>query len=240
MPRVPLAVGLVCLAQAGVLGMGPAIAQTAPRPVVVELFTSQGCSSCPPADAVVAELAGTRHDLLPLTFHVTYWNTLGWQDPFSFAGATDRQRRYVALAVSPDVYTPAMVVDGRQDVVGSDRAGVAATLERAVRDLKTSAPVGLTRNGTALQITVGSGAGHGPVLLIGFDHQHQTPVGRGENSGRTLVEANIVRSLALAGAWTGQPFRSEVGLPAGQDYAVIVQGEDGRVLGAGRLSPAPP
>ena len=84
-------------------GSNLAVAQPVRRPVVVELFTSQGCSSCPPADALVADMARTRPDLLPLTFHVTYWNSLGWQDPFSFAAATERQRRYVSLAVSPDV-----------------------------------------------------------------------------------------------------------------------------------------
>ena len=82
-----------------------AAAQPATRPVVGELFTSEGCSSCPPADAKVAELARTRPDLLLLTFHVTYWNNLGWRDPYSFDAATQRQRRYVALGASPEVYS---------------------------------------------------------------------------------------------------------------------------------------
>ena len=120
-----LALGIGCLTSG-------ASAQPASRPVVVELFTSQGCSSCPPADTIVADLARSRSDLLPLTFHVTYWNNLGWQDPFSFPAATERQRRYVAASVSPDVYTPAMVVDGRHDVVGSDRAAVEAEFARAL------------------------------------------------------------------------------------------------------------
>ena len=123
----PLSVtdGLLCL-------VPPAGAQMAARrPVVVELFTSQGCSSCPPADALVADLAEHRPDLLALTFHVTYWNSLGWTDPFSLKEATDRQRGYVALSVSPEVYTPAMVVDGALDVIGSDRPAVAAALARA-------------------------------------------------------------------------------------------------------------
>ena len=121
-----LALGIGCLAPG-------ASAQPASRPVVVELFTSEGCSSCPPADAIVADLAHSRPDLLPLTFHVTYWNSLGWQDPFSFQAATDRQRRYVAASVSPNAYTPVMVVDGWLDVVGSDRAAVEATLARGSR-----------------------------------------------------------------------------------------------------------
>ena len=230
-----LALGAGCLAPAFAAAQ-PAAAPSAARPVVVELFTSQGCSSCPPADAIVADLARTRPDLLPLTFHVTYWNGLGWQDPFSFPGATERQRRYVAEAVSPEVYTPAMVVDGRRDVVGSDRAAVAATLARATADATTQAPVEVTRTGTGLSITVGAGTGRGAVLVLGSDRQHQTAVGRGENGGRTLVEANIVRSMGVAGAWTGQALHLDVAAPAGEEVAVIVQAETGRVLGAARLA----
>ena len=222
-------------------GLAPiaAGAQPAHRPVVIELFTSQGCSSCPPADRLVAELARTRPDLLALTFHVTYWNSLGWQDPFSFQGATDRQRRYVAEGVSPDAYTPAMVVDGRHDAVGSDRPEVEAILARAVREATATAPVDVTRLGNGLQISIGSGAGRGQVLLIGYDRQHQTQVGRGENRGRSLIEANIVRSLANAGSWTGQPMRLEVAIPAGEEAAVLVQADDGHILGAGRLTASP-
>jgi len=208
---------------------------------VVELFTSQGCSSCPPADAIVADLARRRPDLLPLTFHVTYWNNLGWQDPFSFDAATERQRRYVALSVSPEVYTPAMVVDGRHDVVGSDSAAVAATLRQAEADAKVTAPVDLARAGKALSVTVGAGQGKGQIILIGYDHAHQTNVGRGENSGRTLLEANIVRSMTSIGNWTGTALVLNAAMPAGEAVAVIVQAENGAVLGAGRLAmDAPP
>ncbi|WP_428486177.1 DUF1223 domain-containing protein [Rhodopila sp.] len=211
-------------------------AQDGKRPLVVELFTSQGCSSCPPADAVVADLARTRPDLLPLTFHVTYWNNLGWQDPFSFASATERQRHYVALSVSPDVYTPAMVVDGQHDVIGSDRPAVEATLARAESEARTAASVGIARAGDALTITVGAGTGRGTVLLFGYDRQHQTHVGRGENGGRTLLEANIVRSMTVAGSWTGQVLHLKAAVPIGEAVAVIVQADNGRLLGAGRLA----
>ncbi len=227
---------LVLLLGAGCLVPALAAAQASNRPVIVELFTSQGCLSCPPADAIVADLARHRPDLLPLTFHVTYWNNLGWQDPFSFAGATERQRRYVAASVSPNVYTPAMVVDGRRDVVGSDRAAVEATLARAKAELTTAASVTIARAGTVLTITVGAGSGGGKVLLLGYDRQHQTPVGRGENGGRTLLEANIVRSMSVAGTWTGQALRLDAAIPAGEEVAVVVQADDGRVLGAGRLA----
>jgi len=227
-----LAIGLGCLMPAF------AWAHAGKRPVVVELFTSQGCSSCPPADAIVADLAHGRPDLLPLTFHVTYWNNLGWQDPFSFAGATERQRRYVALSVSPEVYTPAMVVDGQHDVIGSNRPAIEATLARAEAEAQSVAPVDIARAGNALTITVGAGAGHGAVVLLGYDRQHQTRVGRGENGGRMLLEANIVRSMTVVGSWTGRALHLNAGMPAGEEAAVLVQADNGRVLGAGRLATA--
>ncbi len=226
-----LALGLGCLIPTF------SMAQTPQRPLVVELFTSQGCSSCPPADAIVANLARTRPDLLPLTFHVTYWNNLGWQDPFSLDAATERQRRYVALSVSPEVYTPAMVIDGRRDVIGSDGPAVAAALAQAASEARNAVPVDIARHGGALTITVGHGAGQGRVLLIGYDRQHDTRVGRGENGGRLLHEANVVRSIDLAGAWTGQPIQLTAAVPAGEAAAVIVQAADGHILGAGRLTP---
>ena len=214
-----------------------AAAQTAGKPpIVVELFTSQGCSSCPPADAIVAELARTRPDLLALTFHVTYWDNLGWRDPFSLPGATERQRQYVAGSVSPELYTPAMVIGGQQDVIGSDRRAVEAGLARAVASAQQAVPVRIARDGQALAISIGAGAGRGRVLVFGYDRQHQTQVGRGENGGRTLVEANIVRSIGSAGVWTGDSLQLSTAVPVGEQVAVIVQAEDGRILGAGRLN----
>ena len=228
-------IGPLCLGTACLFGVA-APARATDRPVVVELFTSEGCSSCPPADALVAELARTRPGLLPLTFHVTYWNSLGWHDPFSFLGATERQRRYVELAVSPNVYTPAMVVDGRRDVVGSDRAAVTAVIDHAFADARAAARVDVVRNGDGLAIRVGAGNGNGSVLLLGYDRQHDTQVGRGENGGRTLHEVNIVRSITTAGTWVGQPLTLQATMPAGEEAAVVVQAEDGRVLGAARLN----
>lgn len=230
---------LVILA-AGVLSVLPTVAgaESLPagprRPVVVELFTSQGCSSCPPADALVAELADTRPDVLALTFHVTYWNRLGWTDPFSFQGATERQRGYVALSVSPQVYTPAMVVDGRLDVVGSDRRGVAAALAQAGADAAAGAEVGAVRRGRTLAVSVGAGAGTGKIVLVGYDRRHETAVARGENGGRTLTEVNVVRSIAVVGTWSGSATQLEVPVPAGEDAAVLVQAANGRIVGAAR------
>jgi hypothetical protein len=216
----------------GVLLPTLAAAQPAERPVVGELFTSEGCSSCPPADARLAELVRTRPDLLLLSFHITYWNNLGWNDPYSFEAATQRQRRYVALRVSPEVYTPALIVDGRYDAVGSDAPAVDRTLRQATLSRETAAPIDVQRGPAGLTVSVGAGAGNATLLLVGYDRLHQTPVARGENGGRTLQEANIVRSLSVLGAWSGKAVRLQVPLPAGQDVAVLLQRDDGRIVGA--------
>ena len=229
---------LIATAMLGVMITTVAAAQPAPRPVVGELFTSEGCSSCPPADAKVAELARTRPDLLMLTFHVTYWNNLGWQDPYSFAGATQRQQRYVAAGISPEVYTPAFIVDGKLDAVGSDPEAVDRALRQAAQGTETAAAVMVARTANGMTVSVGAGAGNGTVLLIGFDRLRRTHVGRGENSGRTLEEANIVRSMSVLGQWSGRPLKIDASYPTGQDAAVLLQRDDGRIVGAG-VAPAP-
>src|ERR1700726_1026943 len=114
------------------LALGIAPLHAGERPIVVELFTSEGCSSCPPADALLAELAG-RPDVLALSFHVDYWDRLGWRDPFSSPDATRRQHGYAELLGLSTVYTPQIVVDGRWQAVGSDRADVERALGAAQR-----------------------------------------------------------------------------------------------------------
>ncbi len=216
----------------GLLTPTLAAAQAGPRLVVGELFTSEGCSSCPPADAAVAVLARTRPDLLLLSFHVTYWNYLGWRDPYSLDAATQRQQRYVTLGVSPEVYTPALIVDGKLDAVGSDPAAVDRALRRAAQSEDTAAQIDVQRGPTGLTVLVSSGASSGTLLLVGYDPIHRTHVGRGENGGRTLEEANIVRSMSILGTWSGKPVRLHVPYPAGQDDAVLLQRDDGHIVGA--------
>lgn len=202
------------------------------RPVVVELFTSEGCSSCPPADDLLTELAGTRHDILPLAFHVTYWNSLGWTDPFSLDEATRRQEGYAHLSGVGGVYTPQMVIDGTADVVGSERADVLRALHTAVAHTGDKLPVRVARSGDDVTIGVAAGTGLATVWLVGYDRSHRTPVGRGENAGRTLTETNIVRSLTAVGDWRGVALDLHHTAPAGERLAVLVQANDGRILGA--------
>src|SRR6516162_6089721 len=141
-------------------------AQAGERPIVVELFTSEGCSSCPPADALLAELAD-RPDVLALSFHVDYWDRLGWKDPYSSREATGRQNHYAALLDLATVYTPQIVVDGKWQAVGSDRADVEHALDLARRSLE-EIPVALALDHGQAQIRVGPGGAGvtASVLLI--------------------------------------------------------------------------
>src|ERR1700760_4107898 len=138
----------------------PAAAAAADRPVVVELFTSQGCSSCPPANAYLNELAKDRRDVLPLAFHVTYWDRLGWKDPFSLEAATDRQDRY-GPRFGDGSYTPEIVVDGASSHVGSDRGDVGPAIDQARQKSETAAEGSVAKEREGLVIEAGGGQGSG-------------------------------------------------------------------------------
>jgi hypothetical protein len=201
------------------------------RPVVVELFTSQACSSCPPADALLRELKTSDPGILPLSFHVTYWNGTGWTDPYSLAAATARQHWYVGLARGDTVYTPEAVIDGKAQLVGSARPDMLAAIAQAKTSAAGGVPVTITR-GQTVTVTVGTGqtaAAH--VLLLGFDPMRTTRIGGGENGGAVLTEVNVVRSMTTLGTWNGTARRYEVPPPAGAHFAVLVQRDDGTIEG---------
>ena len=225
--RLVMSLGLIA-------GLSPVASLAAERPVVVELFTSQGCSSCPPADAYLRELTKDRRDVLALAFHVTYWDRLGWKDPFSLPAATQRQDVY-GRRFGDGSYTPEIVVDGAASMVGSDRRDVGSAIENARRNGRTAAAVSVSKSGEQVSIQVGAGNGSGKILLIGFDREHTTAVGRGENSGRSLTEANVVRSIRSVGQWSGAALRVNEPFPEGQDVAVVLEGPDGQIIGAARL-----
>jgi hypothetical protein len=215
-------------------------AAAAGRPIVVELFTSEGCSSCPPADALLAELV-KRPDVLALSFHVDYWDRLGWKDPFSSAAATARQRDYAALLGLGSGYTPQIVVDGRWQAVGSDRGEVDHALSAAKHPLD-AVSIALTVAGGRARVELGAAAGALPaeVVLIGFDRRHTDVVRGGENDGRTLTHVDVVRGFAKIGRFDGTAAAIQAKVPWPADrVAAIVQAKDGRILGVAIADAAP-
>src|SRR5262245_11593842 len=209
----------------------------AEAPVVVELFTSQGCNSCPPADAFLGELA-QRSDLIALAFHVDYWNYIGWKDPFSSPGGSQHQRDYAQSLGLSSVYTPQMVIDGSVDAVGSDRAKVNPAISTASHRKKIPVSIATTpAGGWLVTIPAAEAAQPATVWLAIYDRQQTTPVRRGENAGKTLTDYNIVREFRSIGRWDGTKLDLPLDLGAtdlGQrGFAVIVQaGTIGPVLGA--------
>ena len=195
-----------------------------PRPVVVELFTSQGCSSCPPVDAYLGKLS-TRSDVLALAFHVDYWDSLGWRDRFELPKSVERQNFYARNLHRSSVYTPQLVVDGREDDFRTDGKAVA----RALGQNRDGVPIGVSVKDGDVRVEVGARPGLAPcdVVLVAYLRHAVSNIGRGENAGRTLDEFNIVRDIRTLGPWKGetQSFRVPVSsLPAdATDIAVLVQ-----------------
>lgn len=228
-----LALALLTMASA------PAAGRAQEPLTVVELFTSQGCSSCPPADRLLGELAQMK-GVLPLSQHVDYWDYLGWRDPFASPQATERQRSYARRFDLSYVYTPQMVIDGQIQTSGTNRRGILDTLgDEADRP---HLEVSLRQTGArAVTVHVGAGAVDTPadVFLVLFDRKHTTDVLRGENSGRTLSHFNVVRAFQRIGEWRGDAITLPVAMPAGEAgdaCAVIVQmPATGPILGAARL-----
>lgn len=224
-----------------VAGFGSAAAADTRAPIVVELFTSQGCSSCPPADAYLRELAA-RGDVIALSFHVDYWDYIGWKDPFAHPAATRRQKAYAASFGKRQIYTPQMVIDGQHQAVGSDRRKVRRALDRARRAGADKLAVTFSRGADGkltVNIPEGSGAQRpAKVWMVLFDRSHTTSIGRGENSGRTLAYTNVVREIRQIGEWNGKAMSIALRLPASASNprdvcAVIVQLPGmGRILGA--------
>jgi len=220
-----LSLALVLLATVG------AAAET--RPVVVELFTSQGCSSCPPADALLGELA-KRRDIVALGFHITYWDGAQWRDPLARRDSTERQLAYDKLLTGGQVYTPQMVIDGTEDAVGSDRATVLAALDKA--NPVALAPVAFAADRHSVMIGAGAAPSQASVLLARYALSRTTQVKGGENAARTLTDTNGVTALATLGAWDGKPVSFPIEPPGdGEGLAVLVQAPDGRIFGAGAI-----
>lgn len=202
------------------------------RLVVVELFQSQGCSSCPPAEANLNAIA-VRPDVLALSYAVTYWDDLGWKDTFAQRIFTDRQWTYAQRRGRDNVWTPQVYVNGRNDIVGTNRA----ELDDLIADSSAAAPLSptITWQANRLSIGVGSGGDY-DVWLVRYDPRTiEVPIGAGENSGRVLPHRNIVRELVNLGHWNGkaQDFALPTPTLVGLSSAALIQaGSGGAIIGA--------
>ena len=199
-----LAVGAAVAIGTGLAAKAAPVVGAGRSPVLVELFTSEGCSSCPSADAQLARLVRDQPidgaTIIPLGEHVDYWDRIGWRDPFSSAGATRRQRDYVRALRLDSPYTPQMVVDGRAEFVGSDAARAAAAIRDAAA--RTKAKVDLDVAGGVVGVRVeGAKAGKGAdVMLAVTEDGLSSDVRAGENAGRRLAHVAVVRSLRRIGS----------------------------------------
>lgn len=206
---------------------GAAHAQTAHQPsTVVELYTSQGCSSCPPADELLGMLV-TDEDILGLSFAVTYWDYIGWKDTFGTKENDARQSQYQKALDSRYVYTPQMVIDGREHVVGSDASGVKSLIEK-YSGTANNLPLTWSFNGNKLEIHLPSSDKQATIWLVDLDRMTNVDIERGENTGKTVTYHNIVRNVRSLGEWDGTARTFELNLAeirqSGRDgCAIIVQ-----------------
>ena len=212
------------------------------RPVLVELFTSEGCSSCPPADALLEKLDHTQPvpaaEIIVLSEHVDYWNQLGWSDPYSSAQLTRRQESYALRFSASGPYTPQMVVDGIAQFVGSDGREALSAIGAAARAEKLK--IRLQRSAAGAQVEIDAGPRGGDVYLALAQNSASSQVLRGENQGRSLHHVAVVRRMEQLGKWNGRkPFLKDI--PSGEgDLAlrliVFVQEPGaGRIVGAAAL-----
>lgn len=209
---------------------------------VVELFTSQGCSSCPPADKLLKTYAD-RSDVIALTLPIDYWDYLGWKDTFSSPRNTQRQRDYAQRRGDGAVYTPQVVVNGRLHVVGTSKSDIDAAIDNLSRQQPLSVPVSMVSDGRALVIRIGAAKDgafirDATVWLAVVQKKGEVEVGHGENEGRKLVYYNVVREMSAVGMWNG--FADEIRLSRKSvmwqqtDGCVVLvqQGSGGPILGA--------
>ena len=224
----------ILAAALGALAVLSGAARAEERLDVVELYQSQGCSSCPPTNANVIALAD-RPDVLALSFAVTYWDYLGWKDTFAKPAFTQRQRDYAGVLGSGS-YTPEVVVNGRADLVGANRA----ELERAIRrNARPPFEPAITTSARTVTIAAAQTTAAGDVWLVWYDPRTvEVPIRRGENSGRTLPHRNVVHDIRRIGAWSGQAATFNVPAPPDPALraAILVQRRNGGpIIAAARL-----
>jgi hypothetical protein len=222
----------------------PALAE--PPRAVVELFTSQGCSSCPPADELLVEFS-RQPDIVALSLPVNYWDYLGWKDTLAHVAFTERQKAYAHSRSDRQVFTPQMIVNGKKSSIGSDRAQIEKAIQYTTKGRRTL-PVNVIiteQNDTvtiAIEETPDTTQRGAEIWILPVLRSQTVPIERGENKGKTITYANVVRSLNRVGEWRGGSARYEVPLDmarkGGDAYVVLLQGTDaarpGLILGAAK------
>jgi hypothetical protein len=204
---------------------------------VVELFTSQGCSSCPPADKVLGEVS-EQGGILALAFHVDYWDRLGWKDTFSSKGNTQRQRGYAAGFGTGTIYTPQFVVNGLAEPGSGSSQGIRTAISAlGTRGHSLNVPVDLKTSGGELVINAGAGSGNASVVLVTYVRSKVVNIERGENSGRKIEYRNAVTGIRTIGKWSGAQKTFNASLGGASGVAVLLQrtnsaGGPGEIIGA--------
>lgn len=221
---------------AAALWLSALTASAQENPVLVELFTSQGCSSCPPADALLHELA-QREDVIALAFHVDYWDYIGWKDSFGDPKHAERQRAYASTAGRRTIYTPEMMVQGQSEIVGAKPMKLAKAIAQHARaDQKVALKASRSEDQLVItaQMLNGATGGKMQVYVLRFTPNESVEIKRGENRGKTLKYANIVSDLTAVAHWDGAaPLTLDYVVTGDKPVVVIIQGaEAGPVLAA--------
>lgn len=226
---------------AGVVLSGPLQAADGPKGVV-ELFTSQGCSSCPPADAAFRKLVN-QGDVIALAYHVDYWNYLGWADTLSSKENTERQYGYARTMGRSNVYTPQAIVNGRGHLAGADLSGINSKIDTFSSEGNgLTVPISAAMRGDELEIKIGAGQGKANVVMVYFDKEKTIDVEKGENSGQKISYLHSVTNVETVGMWDGKA--TSLTLPASvlqrpqlEGCAILLQsatadGDPAAILGA--------
>ena len=212
----------------------PVVAQS---PVVVELFTSQGCPSCPPADKLLHELA-QRDDVIPLALHVDYWDYIGWKDEFSHPDYAKRQRGYAVQAKRRSVYTPQMIVNGVTDIVGARRMELSKAIAHHA-DLPSRVELSVNRSGSEILINAQPTNVDGPLIvrMLRYTPQRSAHITRGENAGHTMPYANVTENWTVLAEWDGTNALALTSVVEGDKPVVVLvqQDQHGPILAAVRL-----
>lgn len=227
---------------AGVIFTGPLYAEDGTPKGVVELFTAQGCSSCPPADAAFRKLVN-QGDVIALAYHVDYWNYLGWADTLSSKENTERQYGYAKTMGRSNVYTPQVIVNGRDHLAGADLNGINSKLDTYSSEGNgLNVPISAAMRGDELEIKIGAGQGKANVVMVYFDKERTIDVEKGENSGKKISYLHSVTNVETVGMWDGKA--TTLTLPASvlqrpqlEGCAILLQsatadGDPAAILGA--------